>query len=114
MTSTKISETLGFTLENNSEIDEPISDCSIRCKDGSIKSHRIFLSKFSPKIKSFFVKNPKKDVFDANFASVNEVKFLLSLLQKKTLPASSKEIVPFIKLSEALGIDFLKQLSLTF
>lgn len=107
---------LTFNTTSMTQIDEATSDCKIICKnDEIVLSHRIFLSKISKTLSKFFLENQKSYSYDiSTFATKKQFQTIINLLLKTELSINQNEVVPLIKISHQLGIDFISQLLIDY
>lgn len=85
--------------------DELLTDCTLYCKDGSIKAHKLILAASSPYFRKVFLEhNEEHAIFIMHGISVGQLQDLLELIYKGSIDVPGETLNSVYDLAEDLQV----------
>ncbi|KAJ8928048.1 hypothetical protein NQ314_019418 [Rhamnusium bicolor] len=85
--------------------DELLTDCTLYCKDGSIKAHKLILAASSPYFRKVFLEhNDEHAIFIMHGLSVGQLQDLLELIYKGSIDVPGENLNSLFDLAEDLQV----------
>lgn len=85
--------------------DELLTDCTLHCKDGSLRAHKVILAASSPYFRKVFLEHKdERAIFIMHGISLEQLKELLELMYKGATDVPSETLNTVYDLAEELEL----------